>query len=67
MTCWWNSIEWGVNLRIQAILETAMLRAAVIGLPPGAGTGPNPQEALERVIELIHQLQVVAGKLVEQT
>jgi len=24
MTCWWNWIEWGGNVRIQAIIETAI-------------------------------------------
>jgi hypothetical protein len=24
MTCWWNWIEWSVNVRIQAIVETAI-------------------------------------------
>ena len=24
MTCWWNWIEWGGNVRIQAITETAI-------------------------------------------
>jgi hypothetical protein len=64
----WVVVEyWPMLLVKHAQHGGAMLRAAVIGLPPGAGTGPNSQEALERVNELIRQLQEVAGKLVDQT
>jgi hypothetical protein len=43
--------------------EAAMLRAAMIGLPPEARTGPDPEEALTRLKEVIRQLQNVADKL----
>jgi hypothetical protein len=64
----WIVVEyWPMLLVKHAQHGGAMLRAAVIGLPPGAAAGPNPQEALERVNDLIRQLQDVVGKLVEQT
>lgn len=64
----WVVVEyWPMLLLKHAQHGGGLLRAAVAGLPPGAGMGPNPQEALGRVNELIRQLQEVAGKLVEQT
>jgi hypothetical protein len=30
MTCWWNWIEWGGNVRIQAIIETAIYVMTVL-------------------------------------
>src|SRR5262245_2049399 len=43
-----------------------MLRAAVVGLPQPAGVGPDAQQALARLNELISQLQEVASKLSAQ-
>src|SRR5215472_4159385 len=64
----WVVVEyWPMLLVKHAQHGGTLLRAAVIGLPPGAVTGPNPLEALERVNELIQQLQEVAAKLGEQT
>jgi hypothetical protein len=44
----------------------AMLRAAALGLPQHADNGPDPQESLSRLNELIRQLQDVASKLATQ-
>jgi hypothetical protein len=60
----WVAVEYRPLLLLsRAENEAAMLRAAVVGLPRGAGVGPDPQEALARVSEVIRQLQEVAAKL----
>jgi hypothetical protein len=44
----------------------AMLRAAVASLPQTLGAGPDPQDSLRQVNELIRVLQDVASKLSQQ-
>ena len=43
--------------------QAAMLNATAFGLPQRSGAGPGPQDALDRVNEVIRQLQDVASKL----
>jgi hypothetical protein len=63
----WVAVEYRPMLLLRRAENGAgMLRAAVVGLPPGAGVGPDPQQALARVNELIRQLQEVASKLSAQ-
>jgi hypothetical protein len=63
----WVAVEYRPLLLLRSAENRAgMLRAAVIGLPPGAGAGPDPQQALAQLTGLIHQLQDVASKLSDQ-
>jgi hypothetical protein len=63
----WVVVEYHPMLLLQRAEHRAgMLRAAVVGLTRGPVPGPDPQEALARLNELIRQLQDVASKLSKQ-
>ncbi len=57
---------WPVLLLRRAEHGAAMLRAIGANLPPVTGAGPDPQETLAKVNELIGQLQGVASRLAVQ-
>src|SRR5947209_12972751 len=57
----WVVVEYRPMLLLRRAENRAgMLRAAVVGLPHGEGIGPDAQDALVRVNDLIRQLQEVA-------
>ncbi len=63
----WVVVEYRPMLLLRSAEHQAgMLRAAVVGLPHGERVGPDAQEALSKVNEVIRQLQEVASKLVKQ-
>jgi hypothetical protein len=64
----WVVVEYRPLLLLRhADNRAGMLRAAAAGLPLNLGVGPDPQEAINRVNELIRQLQEVASKLSRHT
>ncbi len=64
----WVLVEYHPLLLLrQAEHDAAMIRAAAAGLARNVGPGPDRQEAVAKLYELIRQLQGVASKLSRQT
>jgi hypothetical protein len=63
----WVLIEfWPVLLLRRAEHGAAMLRAVGANLPQTMGAGPNPEETLAKMNEVIGSLQAIAAKLSAQ-